>query len=297
MHLRNVSEFDLFYISFDEPNCEENFCDLVDKAPWAKRIHGVYGSDSAHKAAAKESQTKRFITVDGDNIINEEFFNEQVGFTDQYQFDNYTFSWSGSNNINGLIYGNGGIKCWPKQYVLDMKTHENSEDESTAVEFCWDKDYVQIDKQFSTSIINGSPLQAYRAGFREGVKMCLDRGKKIPLNQFRNQCYWHNYNRLLIWCNIGMDVENGIYSIFGARAGAHMTLLGDWDFTKVRDFHYIKRVFESWETDLKGDIGIYDTVLTIGDELRHKANLEMLEPTIESSKFFKQVYKNPGRLE
>ena len=35
--------------------------------PWAKRVHGVEGSDAAHKACANLSETDRFITVDGDN--------------------------------------------------------------------------------------------------------------------------------------------------------------------------------------------------------------------------------------
>ena len=25
------------------------------------------------------------------------------------------------------MYGNGGLKCWPKEYVLNMRTHENAD--------------------------------------------------------------------------------------------------------------------------------------------------------------------------
>ena len=35
-------------------------------------------------------------------------------------------SWAGKNTVNGLVYGNGGIKCWPKQVVYGMQTHENA---------------------------------------------------------------------------------------------------------------------------------------------------------------------------
>ena len=45
--------------------------DLCKKVPWAKRVHGVKGSDAAHKACAELSDTDHFITVDGDNIIDE----------------------------------------------------------------------------------------------------------------------------------------------------------------------------------------------------------------------------------
>ena len=39
-------------IPHDEPNAEKNYADLLKKVPWAKRVHGVKGSDAAHKAAA-----------------------------------------------------------------------------------------------------------------------------------------------------------------------------------------------------------------------------------------------------
>ena len=55
----DVTELDIFYISYDEPNCEENWADLQRKIPWAKRVHGVEGSDAAHKACAERAETER----------------------------------------------------------------------------------------------------------------------------------------------------------------------------------------------------------------------------------------------
>ena len=68
-----ILDLDFVFISYKEPNCEENYADLLNKVPWAKRVHGVEGFDSAHKAAAKIAETDFFISVDGDNIINESF--------------------------------------------------------------------------------------------------------------------------------------------------------------------------------------------------------------------------------
>ena len=67
MPKQDVTELDIFYISYDEPNCEEHWADLLNKVPWAKRVHGVKGFDAAHKECANQSETERFITVDGDN--------------------------------------------------------------------------------------------------------------------------------------------------------------------------------------------------------------------------------------
>jgi hypothetical protein len=68
-----VLDLDFVFISYREPNCEENYADLLSKVPWAKRVHGVEGFDSAHKAAAEQAETDFFISVDGDNVIDESF--------------------------------------------------------------------------------------------------------------------------------------------------------------------------------------------------------------------------------
>ena len=47
-----INEFDVVFISYDEPNADQNYQDLLEKCPWALRSHGVWGSDAAHKAAA-----------------------------------------------------------------------------------------------------------------------------------------------------------------------------------------------------------------------------------------------------
>ena len=35
----DVTEYDIFYLSYDEPNAEENWADIKNKVPWAKRVH------------------------------------------------------------------------------------------------------------------------------------------------------------------------------------------------------------------------------------------------------------------
>jgi hypothetical protein len=75
-----------------------------------------------------------------------------------------------------------------------------------------------------------------RAGFREGVKMSLDQGAKV--NDIK-RVWWQNYHRLLIWCNIGADVENGIWAMLGAREGCYKTNCTDWDYANVRDFEWL----------------------------------------------------------
>jgi len=284
-----LHDIDTIFISYDEPNADKNYSELVKILPWAKRIHGVKGSDSAHKAAANLSETDRFITVDADNIIDSKFFAQNIELTDEN--NDYVFSWCGKNAINGLIYGNGGLKCWTKDFVLNMKTHENSDpnDTESVVEFCFDPRYYQMNECYSTSYINGSTFQAWRAGFREGVKMSLDRGAKaVDIKRV----WWQNYHRLLIWCNVGADVKNGYWAMYGARLGCYLTACTDWDYTQVRDFEYLT---DYWKTHVE-HIDVEDELEGIGNNLRQNLNLEIAEMDANSSQFFKSVYQNTPRI-
>ena len=284
-----LHDIDTIFISYDEPNADKNYSELVKILPWAKRIHGVKGSDSAHKAAANLSETERFITVDADNIVDPKFFSQDIEITDENK--DFVFSWCGKNAINGLIYGNGGLKCWTKDFVLNMKTHENSDpnNKESVVEFCFDPRYYQMNECYSTSYINGSPFQAWRAGFREGVKMSLNRGTKAADIK---KVWWQNYQRLLIWCNVGADVKNGVWAMYGARLGCYLTSCSDWDYTQVRDFEYLT---DYWKKHVEY-VDIDDELEGIGNNLRQNLNLEIADLNANASRFFKSVYQNTPRI-
>lgn len=286
----NLAEIDCIFLSYDEPNAEKNWADLLNKAPWAKRVDGVKGSDAAHKACARLSETEHFVTVDADNIVDPAFFNLSFDTDKLPKKEQTQMSWAGRNMINGLVYGNGGLKCWTKDYVLNMRTHEDAEDSTNQVDFCWQDNYVQMADCYSSTYNNASPLQAWRAGFREGVKMTLNRGVKQDLFDPKQQLGKRNYRRLLMWCSVGADVENGAWAILGARQGAYKTNCTDWDYTSVRDFDYLNSLFDEWK-----DCDPLYTAIRFGDELRSKINLPIADLDATQSKFFKEVWINPPR--
>ena len=83
--------------------------------------------------------------VTGNNqVIRDNFLTQEADLSD-YDLTDKVISWTAKNSINGLMYGNGGIKCWPKQKVLSMRTHENADpdNKSAQVDFCWDLQYIQ----------------------------------------------------------------------------------------------------------------------------------------------------------
>ena len=316
MAFTNLNSFDIIFISYDEDNCEENWADLLNKVPWAKRVHKVEGSDAAHKAAANLSDTDMFISVDADNIVDPTFFDMELDL-DHPKLAGKAISWSAQNAINGVEYGNGGLKLWPKSHVLNMKTHEASEsdDKRTQLEFCWDDNYVQMTNQYCTTYPNGSPRQAFRAGFREGVKMSLDQGGKVDPLRFKEIIWWGNYKRLLTWCSVGADVTNGLWAMYGARLGCQMTNLTDWDYVNVRDFEYINKLWadvvvpefratidsinvdKCYKTDFIWDTDkLTKAISDLGNELRKGCGIEVAELDPIQSKFYKSAIIHAPRM-
>ena len=295
----DVTELDIFYISYDEPNAEENWADLLNKVPWAKRVHGVKGFDAAHKTCAEQSETDRFITVDGDNIVMDEFFENTLDFPEKDHDGNdiseSIFSWNAKNLLNGLVYGNGGLKCWPKEYTLGINTHEAATD-GEGMEFCWKLNYIQMNDIFSEVHQTASPFQAFRAGFREGVKLSLDQGTRVPPHIFQDKIWYGNFNRLNVWCNIGTDVENGWWAIYGARLGCQMTVLTDWNTNQISDYDWFKDFFDTQQSSIESQEDLEQKTILLGEQLNEEVQGMMLfEPNDEMSKFFKATFVNPKR--
>ena len=290
-------DYDIIYLSYDEPNAEKNYADLCSKVPWAKRVHGVEGSDAAHKACAKLSETDRFITVDGDNCIREEFLNQEIDFDEHADLENTVISWCGRNEINGLTYGNGGLKCWPRDYVLKMKTHENADPNNAhaQVDFCWDAQYIQMNSTYSDVYNNETPAQAWRAGFREGVKLATDRGVKISKEELKNN-HWRCLHWLYIWTMIGADVKNGLWAIYGAREGLYKTMCTDWNYVQVRDFECLNAMWND-KNMTKEELNFQ--IHTLGEKIIEELDIPIaVEPlSKQQSKFFKTVYENPSRTD
>jgi len=279
-------EFDVIFISYDEPNAEENYADLCDKVPWTKRIHGVKGSDAAHKAAAELSETEWFLSVDADNIVNTDFFNIDLDMSNK---DVKVYSWCGRNSINGLRYGNGGLKLWHKDFVLNMKTHEAAEDPRAEVDFCWENGYRAYPQVFSDSIINTTAFQAWRAGFREGVKMTLADGEKVPATRIKEHVWWHNIHRLRQWSTVGAHVNNGLFAVLGARQGTYMTYCTNWNHVDVRDFEILRDLYD--EIVPKTENEVEDAVKDLGQKLRLELGLDWPFMDAQLSQYSLDLYE------
>jgi hypothetical protein len=166
-----------------------------------------------------------------------------------------------------------------------MQTHEATDgSDETVVEFCFDFRYKAMNNVYSTTYPNGDAYHAWRAGFREGVKMCLNNGAKPSLEEFHQYVHARNYDKLCIWHSVGQDSEYGFEAMLGARYGTYKLMCTDWDWHEVRDFAALHALWE------KHDYTVED-FHEWGATLRRKLLLPIVDYTAEQSKFFKHYYK------
>lgn len=221
--------YDIVFISYNEPNADENYNNLLKKAPQAKRIHGVKGIHQAHIEAAKICETDMFWIIDGDAELVPGFeFDYQVP---AWQY-NHVHVWRSKNPVNNLIYGYGGVKLFPRKLTLNMDMSKT--DMTTSIS---DK-FVAVKKISNITAFNTGPFETWKSAFRE----CCKLASKTISRQVDDE----TEQRLKIWTSIGANKPYGEYALKGAREGMLYGQNNKDDseaLKKINDFDWLKEKF------------------------------------------------------
>jgi hypothetical protein len=291
IRFNSLADFPVVFLSFDEPTADKHWEMLQAVTPHKNlaRVHGVVGFDTAHKtAAAQFSNSEYVITVDADNQVDPKFFkcvapsgmNGKVSYT-----------WGGRQYTNGLMYGNGGLKLWSTEHLANMKSHELADEERDAVDFCWDASrYKELPGCWSNVYTNGSAYQAFRVGFREGVKLSMDQGRLLAFDEWSTQMHAANFQRLLTWLTVGADVEHGMWSVYGARLAVYLLQYEDFDFVQIRDYSWFKDFFnEHANADSK------KASKALGKKISNGLGWILPDLDHEQSSFIKMIQLHPSK--
>ena len=281
-----ITDCDIVYISYDEPDADQLFAKLQRVSPRRPlRVHGVKGFDAAHKEAAKLAKTERFIIVDGDNEVRKSFFSLSLDPTKQPA--DVVYSYTALNSVNGLAYGNGGVKIWPRRLLLEVDTHEKGQGN----DFCWTFRYWQMKDIVSDVLFAQSPYHAFRAGYREAVKLSQVKDKTLSdWPTTRKKLYPPNLSRLLIWTTVGSDVPHGDWAIYGARCGLAHLWIDKLDADLIRDYDWFTA---RWQKLCEGKPKAMSILL--GKKLERLLEIDLPNLTNGASRWFKAVYLNPPR--
>lgn len=196
------SSFDIVFISYYEPNADENWNRLKTRFPRAKRIDKVKGIHQAHLEAAKISSSEMFWVVDGDAQIVDSF---NFDYTDPEKHTVYV--WKSKNPVNGLEYGYGGVKLLPTDMTINMDMQ--STDMTTSIS----KQFKSMPDISNITAFNTDPWNTWKSAFRE----CCKLASRVIDNQNDIETQY----RLDAWCVLNENAEYGFYSHLGAQAGRY----------------------------------------------------------------------------
>jgi len=222
--------YDKVFISYDEPNADENYQALVDRFTKVLRVHGVTGIHQAHIKAAEMANTNMFWVIDADAVIVDDFNFDYI--VPSHQQD-HVHVWRSQNPINGLVYGYGGIKLFPRLMTINMDT--SKPDMTTSVS----SKFIAVNEISNITAFNTDPYSTWRSAFRECCKLSskvIDRQNDDETN-----------HRLRTWCTVNRG-QFGKYAIDGAKQGAHFgaTFRGNTsELVKINDFAWLKEKFNA----------------------------------------------------
>jgi hypothetical protein len=220
--------YDIIFISYNEPQADENFARLKARFPYAQRVQGIKGIHEAHIAAAKKAFTKMFWVVDADAQILDTFnFDHAVS---EYDLEN-VHVWRSRNPINDLEYGYGGVKLLPKSLTQNMDT--SKPDMTTSISSL----FKAMPEISNVTAFNVDAFNTWKSAFRECVKLA---SKTIDRQDDTDTNY-----RLNVWCTRGLDRSFGREAIEGAVQGKQyglenkdnneaLKMINDFDWLRER---------------------------------------------------------------
>jgi len=218
-----------FLLYNEELNYLKNFNQLRSKVPEARMVQSVGNIFQSHKHLAQISNHDKFIVVDGDSFILDEF-----DFNNAWRLPVTSKSVSifrARNPINGLVYGNGGIKLFSTDCfdVDDISMPDMTM--SVGLK------YNRIDILASDHNFNTSPFNSWRTAFRECAKL------QNFINRSNVPHGLLSHNQIVnTWCTVGEDKDYGKFAIEGAKQGVKFANTTDNMFL-VNDFLYIKELY------------------------------------------------------
>lgn len=223
------TDFDVFMISYHEAEADANFLKLQQKFPDAKHVKNVEGIGNAHKECAKQSTTEMVYIVDADaDIVNDFYFDYMPPMSKR---KNTTYVWSARNPINGLEYGYGAVKLFPRTQLLEMG-HELP-DFTTGTAF-----YQPVANVSNYTRFNKDPYRTWRSAFRECVKLA----SSVNPNQKQEE----TDARLETWCTVDNGERFGRYCIKGALEGKAYGEANKGDveaLNKINDYEWLREQF------------------------------------------------------
>jgi len=223
---KDISQ-DIIFISYDEPQADQNWSILSAKFPQARRLHGVAGMEKALLKAAEMSSTDWYYAVFAKTELHPDFdFSFRPDLFQQPK--HYIFH--AENPLNGLCYGHMGVVLYNCNIVKNITEF--------GIDYTMSAAHEVVPKVSAIAKFNSNPYQTWRTAFREAGKLAQFCDEKDNIE---------NEYRLDIWVN----QAEGLYSewcLQGARDGVMFYRANQENPTQLKnafDWSWLRDYFTS----------------------------------------------------
>ena len=224
---------DVVFISNGEIMAEDNWKNLLEVCPRAKRSDRVDGREAAYKTAAKLSNTAWFFAVFAKTEVLPNFkFDFQP---DRLQEPKHYIFYS-RNPLNGLEYGAMNINLYNRQLTLNTVP---------GLDFTLSAEHAVVPIVASISRFNTDPWVTWRSAFREVLKLKreVDLGAGVEIEY-----------RLRLWCEraVGENAEhclagaNDALEYYAQTNGDYEALRLSFDWAWLKEYYFNKYNARPW---------------------------------------------------
>lgn len=214
---------DKWFLVYDDPYANENFKIAKEQLVTLKKFTTSAGIHQSHTTCANKSLTDRFMILDADCKLLDNFSYSTV--LDSLSDEKKVFVFRAINPINDLVYGHGGIKIFDRRLFVN----NSAIDMTTAFEI-EPVNYVTNIHRF-----NSTAFHTWRTAFRECVKLSSG---TVKLRNKQDDEY-----RLTTWCEKFNNVEFSEFAKLGALAGREYGY-NNKELSNINNFNWLKNKFE-----------------------------------------------------
>lgn len=208
----------IFFLSTDELNQDENFQQLLLHHPTATHVQASGNIYESHKNIADSSYTQLFAVVDADCWLEKPF----LKIDDKINYS-YVNVWQVRNPINGLVYGHGGPKLLSRHLFKKGPSAVDMTFSLTKPEFVRVLPEVVGEHRF-----NWSAFSTWRTAFREVVKLS---SAKDDISKARVEAWLSRASKKEPFWK---------YCLAGAKAGSDYVANNSGDLNMINDYKQLK---------------------------------------------------------
>jgi hypothetical protein len=162
-HLNQDTLQDVVFISYDEPDADQNWEMLIAQCPRAVRIHGVKGMETALEAAADVATTPWYFAVFAKTKIYETF---DFSYVPDYMQQPKHYIFNCLNIVNDLEYGHMGIVMYNSASIRQVNRQKDF-----GLDYTLSAPHESVPLLSCYGLFNQSPYHTWRTAFRESAKL------------------------------------------------------------------------------------------------------------------------------